>query len=99
VIAQVTYFSGDSPMGENPERLLDICDEAANASGSLQLLVLRDPQTNAGIAIHVWRDEAALAAHTAKRVELSERAVDVGGVIGASREYEVAYKSPPPSDR
>ena len=92
MIAEVRTIRGPAAQGEPSELAQRAMKETRAADGCEGLYVLTDSRGGDGIAITVWRDEAAMNAMRAKEDEhiRAVRAEAPELAIGAPKVYQVA---------
>ena len=91
MIAQVLNTSAPVPFTDETRTFIaEVTAKARQADGCEGILVLVDPNTGNGLAINMFRDEAAAHAFAARRQELVKEAQEqVGATVGEPQHYEV----------
>jgi hypothetical protein len=91
MIAQVLNTSAPVPFTDETRTFIaEVTAKARRADGCEGILVLVDPNTGNGLAINMFRDEAAAHAFDARRQELTKEAQEhVGATVGEPQHYEV----------
>ncbi len=91
MIAQVLTTSASVPFTDDTRTFIaEVTAKARQADGCEGIVVLIDPNTGNGLAINMFRDEAAAHAFDARRQELTKEAEEqVGARVGEPQLYEV----------
>ena len=76
-----------------PEDAPKMADEAAQAPGSEQLMMLVDRSTGDGLVIHLWNDQAAYEAFRQRSQKMVEQTEGHGLKVESAHIYEVTYRS------
>jgi hypothetical protein len=94
VIAQVHTTSVPTPMTDEMQKEIEVITaQARKADGCEGILILGDPATGEGLAINLFRDQAAADAFDAQRKKLIKEAEqDLGGNVSAPRIYEFVHQ-------
>ena len=93
MIAVVRTTSAPVPEGgevsEEVRRFVEQrADETRKADGSEALILLRDPSTGEGLAISLWRDQAAADAFQSDSERMTKEVNERGGTVSEPRIYE-----------
>ena len=93
MIAEVRRVKLPTPLPEAPQNQDSMADEAANAPGSEQLMMLVDRNRGEGLVIHLWNDQAAYETFAEQREKLVEQSAGHGMKVDPTDIYEVTYRS------